>query len=111
MRQIAYPTDVSGCDRTHEMNAKSAKVAKPSAIDRATHGTPRLAIVATITESALAGESGDVVERGFDGRHVGPGLQLPHPWRVDQQRAARQLDELSRRCRVAKAERHVGSPS
>jgi hypothetical protein len=50
--------------------------------------------VSAVAEAAAAGEGRDVVERLFDRRLVGPELQLTHAGRVDEQRAAGQLDQL-----------------
>src|SRR6267143_1450759 len=64
--------------------------------DRAT----RLAPVRAVREPARLRERRDVVECRRHRRFVGPRLQLAHPGRINQQRAAGQLDELPRRRRV-----------
>ena len=72
-----------------------------AALDSGPHGTARLAVVRAVREPASVRQRADVVERRIDGGLVRPRLQLAHPRRVDQQRAARQLHQLPRGGRMA----------
>src|SRR5262249_11020284 len=74
-----------------------------AALDRRRDGAARLAFVRAVGEPATVRESGDVVKRRLDRRFVRPRLKLAHPGRVDEERTARQLDELTRCRRVPAA--------
>src|SRR6266498_3779407 len=59
-----------------------------------------LAVMGAVAEPAMHRQGGHVVEGALYRSRLGPGLELAHPRRVDQQRSVGQLDELTRRGRV-----------
>ena len=70
---------------------------------RGPDGAARLAVVAAIAEPARRGDVGDVVEGGLDALLGAEHLERPDAWRVDQQRAAGQLEQLAMGRRVPAA--------
>src|SRR5438105_8107280 len=76
---------------------------EPPHLHRRGDGAAWFPRVRAVAEPAAVREMGDVVERRRDGVAVGPRLQFAHARRVDQQRAARQDDELPRGRRMPAA--------
>src|SRR4029079_1043674 len=67
------------------------------------HGAAWFALVATVAEPARCGDVDDIVERGIDALVGSEHLERPDTRRVDEQRAARQLEQLAMGRRVAAA--------
>src|SRR6185437_9714925 len=76
---------------------------QPAVGERRSDRTARLALVAAVREAAARGQLGDVGERLVERLLAGPELELAHPRRVEQDRAARERDELAVGRRVAAA--------
>jgi len=70
-------------------------------IDSALDGATGFALVPAVAESALAGEVRDVIERCAERFAVAPKAELAHSRSIDDASAPRQLNELTRRRRMA----------
>src|SRR3954469_19917916 len=68
--------------------------------DAGLYGAARLVEMRAVREPASTRELDDVRERRVEDAFVRPERELPHPWCVQQKRAARKRDELAVRRRV-----------